>query len=193
MLNLFLEEAATDNAEQTIIKVVSDQSIPVWLTIVLALVSGIVATVVTLIVQHYLEKKKVKKNLFLELVALRDCHFDDSAVKLAINKVQIVFYEHSEVIEAYNALISDISNKTLSPTQTVVIDGYIRLLEKIAAVTGYNDFNWDKIKKRVVATDLYNEEIGQADVNSNESQGVAGKKNKSSAGRSSPEKCEGDK
>ena len=136
-----------------------DATTPLWLTILISLTSGLIATVITLIVQTHIEKKKIKVNLFLNLVSLRDCCFKDNIFKNNINKVQVVFYKHSIVIEKYKKFISSINDNVFYPDEKIITDEFIGLLEAMADVVGYKDFNWESIKERFTTEDLYNNDF----------------------------------
>ena len=151
---------------------VDEIAMPIWLTIIISLCSGIICTVATLIVQHRSEKKRVKKELLLSLASLRDCTFNNVVFKNNMNKVQIVFYGHKKVIEKYNCFVEALATKTFCKGQKVIIDEFIAMLEAMAEVVGFEDFNWQNIKKKYSAPDYYNDEIEQSTNITNSSTGV---------------------
>lgn len=138
---------------------IDEISTPLWLTIVLALASGVLATIITLIVQFVAEKKRVEKDLFLKLVSLRDCFLTDETFKNTVNMIQIVFYSYDEVVTNYEKFVSSMNEDTFCEGQTVLIDEFIALLESMAKVTGYKNFDWKNIKKKFATPSLRKETI----------------------------------
>lgn len=149
---------------------------PVWLAVLMSLASGIIATIVTLIVQHFSEKKRVKKDLLLMLASYRDCACDDVELKRCINKIQIVFYEDEDVINKYFAFVEKINNGSIEKNQTIIIDEYVALLESVAKVVGYKRFDWQCIKKKYTSPDLHNFEIEESNSVNSSSNGLSKKK-----------------
>lgn len=175
---MLLNETTSEITGETIISSSPEATMPIWLGILVSLASGLIAAIVTIIIQFVAEKKKVKRDLFLELVSLRNCPFDDERFRLAMNKVQIVFYKHNEVIKAYEELLFSLANTTFNPSKTMMdVDKFIVLLEKMACVTRYNKFNWEMIKKKYSPPDLYNDEIVSSENSAVMNNGLAKKKN----------------
>lgn len=165
---------------------------PLWITILVSLASGLIATIVTLIVQFCLDKKKTKKDLFLNLVALRDCTFKNTSFQNSINRVQIVFYKDKDVISKYKIFIKSINDNVYSPNQKIITDEFIAMLESMADVVGYKNFDWQSIKERFTTDDLFNGDIEQSSTTTkNTSTGV--KKPRSNNRNDAPPEGKGDK
>lgn len=118
----------------------------IWIIIVTSLLSGILATILTLICQKKAENKKEKKLIFETLMAHRYMISDQENVE-ALNRIEVTFYSHEEVRNAWKDFIKATNNASNDPTGASIDDAYIKLLEKIAAVIGYEKIRWDEIKK----------------------------------------------
>lgn len=153
-----------------------EENMPIWVTILISLASGIIATIVTLFVQHISEKKRIKKELLLSLASFRDCTIDDSSLKECINKVQIVFYKDKDVIKKYYAFIEKNITTPCEKNQSILSDEFIALIESIARVTGFKKFNWQNIKKKYSLPDYHNDEIEESKPRAVRSDGVSKKK-----------------
>ena len=119
----------------------------VWIIIFTSLISGILATILTIIVQRFSEIKKTKRDIFEVLMSHRYMIPDKANVE-ALNKIDVVFYKNKSVRKAWREflLIADSANS--SPNKvTEVNDKYLRLLEEIATVMGYRNIKWEEIKK----------------------------------------------
>lgn len=116
------------------------------IVIISALLSGILATIITILVQKYSEKRKSKINIFETLMAHRYLISDKENVE-ALNKIDVVFYHHKKVKEAWAKFKTDSNNLTKQPDQiTNVLDSYLKLLELMADAVGYKKISWDEIK-----------------------------------------------
>jgi hypothetical protein len=111
--------------------------------IVSSVLSGILATVITLAWQNKSEKVKMKREIFTTLMAYRFNIANAESVK-ALNCVQVVFYNNEDVRNAWKKF------KTVADTvpfiQQNLIDAHISLLEEIAKDLKYNNINWTEIK-----------------------------------------------
>lgn len=118
----------------------------IWIIIITSLLSGVLATVLTLVCQKYGENKREKRLIFETLMAHRYMISDQDNVE-ALNRIEVTFYEHKEVRAAWKDFIKATNDTTKDPTGASIEDAYIKLLEKIAAVIGYEKIRWDEIKK----------------------------------------------
>ncbi|MBO7344989.1 MAG: hypothetical protein J6U92_03520, partial [Clostridia bacterium] len=118
----------------------------VVLVISTSLVSGILATILTLVCQKLGETKKGKREIFETLMAHRYLISDKENVE-ALNKIEIVFYKHDDVRLAWKDFMKAADDATLNPANNKIDDCYLKLLEKISKAVGYKNISWDEIKK----------------------------------------------
>ena len=67
-----------------------------WLVIISSLLSGIIATIITIIVQRHNELLKEKRGIFSVLMAHRYLIHDKDNVE-TLNKIDAVFYKEKQV------------------------------------------------------------------------------------------------
>ena len=115
------------------------------LIIITSLISGILATVITIIVQKHNETLKEKKEIFSVLMAHRYLIHDKDNVE-ALNKIDAVFYKQKEVRKKWVDFI-DTADKASKDPSINVYDKYLKLLEVMADAVGYKNISWDEIKK----------------------------------------------
>lgn len=118
----------------------------VWIIIVTSLISGLLATILTIIFQKFGETRKSKRDIFETLMSHRYLISDKENVE-ALNKIEAVFYRHKDVREAWKNFMKAADDVTLNPANSQVEDFYLKLLEKISIAVGYKDISWDEIKK----------------------------------------------
>ncbi len=111
--------------------------------LVTTLLSGLFATLVTLIWQDKAANKKLKYDIFVALMSNR-FRLDSEKVVCALNMIDVVFNTDSKVREAY-AQFCDESNKPEDGKRHLE-DKFLKLLEEIARVLGLKEITWDKIK-----------------------------------------------
>lgn len=112
-----------------------------------SLISGLLATIVTLIVQTKLQKKQAKHKIFENLMSYRYAlHLQESVNEL--NKIDVIFYDNDNVIKAWKEFKAealragkDIDNPNL------LLDKQLKILEEMAKVLGYKKINWMEIKE----------------------------------------------
>lgn len=115
-----------------------------FLVIITALVSGLCATLVTLIWQHRTRIYTNKMNIFRTLMAYRYMISDERCVA-ALNSIDVVFYGNKDVRNLYKEFWNEINKPTDS--NPVVQDKFLRLLEEMANVLRFKDIHWDDIKR----------------------------------------------
>lgn len=119
----------------------------VWIIIITSLISGILATILTIIVQRISEVKRSKRDIFEILMSHRYMIPDKINVE-ALNKIDVVFYKDESVRKSWGEFLAAADAAKETPNRTTdVNDKYLRLLEEIAKVIGYNNINWENIKK----------------------------------------------
>lgn len=108
-----------------------------------AVLSGVLATIVTLWWQNRSEKIKTRKEIFITLMAYRYKISHAETVK-ALNCIQAVFYDCEGVRKAWSKFKVAVDRKP--PNGIEIDDAYITLLEEIAKVLKCKNVNWQDIK-----------------------------------------------
>lgn len=118
----------------------------ILLVISTSLISGLLATIITIICQKKSEKKKAKRDIFETLMSYRYAiHLKESVN--ALNKIEVVYYDNPAVIDAWQNFKreADRAAENISKPNTLQ-DKQLKLLEEMAKAIGYKKINWDKIK-----------------------------------------------
>ncbi len=116
----------------------------VMLVIVTALISGLMATIVTIWWQRKSEERSKKMKVFETLMSYR-YNFSDQASVNALNSIDVIFYKDSAVRRAYADFLSEAGKKPeLNPN---INDKHLKLLEVISSSLGLKDIHWDEIKQ----------------------------------------------
>lgn len=114
------------------------------LSIILSMVlSGVVATCITIIYQKIEQVYNTKRTVFLTAVSYRYQVAEEDNVK-ALNSIDVVFYRDTNVRRAWKEYL-DAANKPNNGEN--INDKYIRLLEEMAKACGYNKIKWDDLKR----------------------------------------------
>ena len=122
--------------------------------IVGAIASGLLATIITLVVQNKAENKRVKVGIFEILMSHRYLLHDKENVE-ALNKIDVVFYKNDDVRKAWSEFLDATDRGAENQTENINIDDkYLKLLEKIANSIGYKRINWESIKRYYFPTGL---------------------------------------
>ena len=116
-----------------------------WILIVTALVSGLIATVITIVVQRKADVRKEKLEIFKTLMANRYRIHAAENVK-ALNMIDIIFYKATNVRKAYEEFIREASRDVESEINIRIDDKFLRILEEMAKELKYKDINWDRMK-----------------------------------------------
>lgn len=114
------------------------------LVIVTALISGLLATVVTLWWQRKMEIRRRKMDVFETLMAHRYMIHTEESVK-AINSVDVIFYDDSGVRRALADFMNEAAKKPDFNPQ--IGDKHLKLLEEMAKALKLKDIHWDDIKQ----------------------------------------------
>lgn len=122
--------------------------------IVSALASGILATIITLFWQSYIQKKRTENDIFRVLMSYRFRIVEFENVK-AINSIQVIFSKNKAIQQAWKNFMEK-ANK-IPPDDQGVQDAYIKLLEVIGQACGYREIKWDEIKTIYCPIALSNE------------------------------------
>lgn len=123
------------------------------ITLIASIISGVLATIVTLLWQNYHEKKKEKLQIFKTLLAYRGRVEAEECVN-ALNSIEGVFYSDEAVKKAWY----DFLDETEKPANTNpnILDKHLSLLEEIAKTVGYKNVKWTDIKRGYYPTGLSN-------------------------------------
>ena len=117
------------------------------LLIATSLISGLLATVITLIVQSKIQKKQAKHKIFENLMSYRYAlHLQESVNEL--NKIDVIFYDNENVIKAWKEFKAEAlraGKDTDNPN--MLQDKQLKILEEMAKVLGYKKINWVEIKE----------------------------------------------
>ena len=135
------------------------------LLIATSLISGLFATIITLIVQKKMQKKLAKHKIFENLMSYRyGLHLQESVNEL--NKIDVIFYDNDNVIKAWK----DFKNEALRAGKDIdkpnlLQDKQLKILEEMAKVLGYKKINWVEIKDFYYPKGLANKIQTEAIVN----------------------------
>lgn len=114
------------------------------LVIITALISGLLATLITIYWQKRAEKRRQKMKVFETLMAHRYMIHAEESVK-AINSIDVVFYDDKEVRKALTAFMNEAAKKIeFNPN---IGDKHLKLLEEMAKALKLEDIHWDNIKQ----------------------------------------------
>ncbi len=114
------------------------------ITIISAIISGILATIITLWWQNRVEKLKTRKEIFKTLMAYRYKISHPENVK-ALNCVQAVFYDCKGVRRAWKNFMDAVDAKPVNGER--ISDAQITIIEEIAKVLKYKNIGWKDIKE----------------------------------------------
>ncbi len=114
------------------------------LVVVTALISGLLATIVTIWWQHRSELRRKKMVIFETLMSYRYMISNQESVN-ALNSIDIVFYKDEAVRKAYAAFLNETGKKPEFNPNTA--DKYLKLLEEMSKSLGLKDIHWDDIKQ----------------------------------------------
>ena len=112
--------------------------------IITALISGLLATVVTIWWQRKNAIYNSKMKVFETLMAYRYEISSEESVK-ALNSIEVIFYKNQNVRKAYQNFLDEADkNPDLHPN---IEDKHLKLLEEISKVLNLKDIHWDEIKR----------------------------------------------
>jgi len=116
----------------------------IFLVIITALISGLLATIITIIWQRKSAKYNKKLEVFQVMMAYRYMIHSEESVR-AINSVDVIFYENNNVRNALKDFLNEAGKKAeFNPN---IGDKYLKLLEEMANTLHLNDIHWDEIKQ----------------------------------------------
>ncbi len=123
------------------------------ITLVSAIISGILATIITLCVNHHMETKRIKRELLYDVFGYRYLLTDNSKtdgqdtslLNRALNRIPIIFNKNQKVMTAYDKFV--LANDTVDKN-----DIFITLCKEMCIDVGINVDNWNdsKITKTII-------------------------------------------
>jgi hypothetical protein len=116
-----------------------------------ALLSGLVATVITLFWQGKAATQKRKYEIFVDLMSSR-FKLDSEKVVYALNMIDVVFHNDNAVRGAYEQFCDEANRP--EDGRNSAEDKFLKLLEEIAKVLKLKNITWDRIKKQYYPTAL---------------------------------------
>lgn len=116
------------------------------ITLIAAVVSGVLATVISLYINHKNEILKQKKTLAADIFGYRfliNKATDKDKFYAALNRIPIIFADDKNVIAAYDTLLecSMISDAALRTTK--MNEALITFLKELCVATKINCYNWN--------------------------------------------------
>lgn len=124
----------------------------VVLVIVTALISGLLATLVTIWWQKHSAVHKSKMQIFETLMAYRYHIVAEPSVH-ALNSIDVVFYKNENVRCAYNEFLNEAAKRPEMNPNTG--DKHLKLLEEMAKALNLKDIHWDDIKQAYCPNGLF--------------------------------------
>ena len=137
-----------------------------WLIIISAVVSGLLATIITVCVNKREAKMAEKRKVLSILLSYRYEIANQENVN-AMNRIQAVFYEDEDVLYAWK----DFNNVTKDRNrQNEIVDKYLKLLENMSKASGYKRLKWDDIKTYYFPDGLSKKILEESIIRSNAAQ-----------------------
>ena len=122
------------------------------LVIVTALISGLLATLVTIWWQSKTQIRKSKMKIFETLMAYRYMIVAEPSVH-ALNSIDVVFYKDENVRRAYTDFLNEAAKRPEMNPNTP--DKHLKLLEEIAKALKLKNIHWDDIKQSYCPNGLF--------------------------------------
>lgn len=109
-----------------------------YITIIASLLSGIIATIITIIVNHRWERQRIKNNIAIELFGYRYQLLKDNdkteELNIILNKIPIIFANNEKILAAYEKILSETGDRD---------DVLVTLIKEICLDAGINCANWN--------------------------------------------------
>ena len=118
----------------------------ILLVVITSLISGLLATILTLIYQKLSRIKESKIRVFENLMSYRYALYLQESVN-ELNKIDVVFYRDIAVIQAWKEFkveASKVANDDIKPNG--LSDKHLKVLEAMAKAIGFKRINWEDIK-----------------------------------------------
>lgn len=127
-------------------------------TILSFLLSGILATLITIFYQNYADEKAAKRKIFETAVSSRYCIVEEENVK-ALNSIDVIFHNNKNVRQSWKAFIDEADKQPPNPQN--INDKYMKLLEEMAIVCGYKNIKWDDLRRHYYPTGLSRQKVDE--------------------------------
>ena len=128
----------------------------ILLVIITSLISGLLATLVTILWQKVSEEKHSKRDVFETLMSYRYDICDEKNVA-ALNKIDVIFKQNKNVLNAYKEFKSEADNAALNLDKpNHIFDKHLKILEEMAKCLGFKNINWEIIKAYYLPQGLSN-------------------------------------
>lgn len=122
----------------------------VVITLISAIISGVLATIITVVINHKMEMKKIKRGLVDDIFGYRyqlSAGYRDankSEITRALNRIPIVFENSEKVLKAYDDLY-DAATTSLTPEirHQKMEDKLITLYKEMCKASGIEVANWN--------------------------------------------------
>lgn len=118
----------------------------ILLVVITSLISGLLATILTLVYQKLSRIKESKVRVFENLMSYRYALYLQESVN-ELNKIDVVFYRDKAVIQAWKEFkveASKVANDNIKPNG--LSDKHLKVLEAMAKAIGFKRINWEDIK-----------------------------------------------
>ena len=122
------------------------------LVITTALISGLLATLVTIWWQTKTQNRKNKMKIFQTLMAYRYMIVAEPSVH-ALNSIDVIFYKDENVRRAYAEFLNEAAKSPEMNPNT--LDKHLKLLEEIAKALKLKNIHWDDIKQSYCPNGLF--------------------------------------
>lgn len=113
------------------------------LVVVTALISGLLATLLTIWWQRRNNIYNRKMRIFETIMATRFMVSSEESVR-ALNSIDVVFYKNKDVRVAYQNFLNETDKKP--PVPQSIEDKHLKLLEVMSKALKLKDIQWDQIK-----------------------------------------------
>ena len=109
-----------------------------------ALISGLLATLITIWWQGKVAIRNSKMKIFETLMSYRYWIVAEPSVH-ALNSIDVIFYKDDNVRRAYNDFLNEAAKRPETNPNTA--DKHLKLLEEIAKALNLKNIHWDDIKQ----------------------------------------------
>lgn len=117
-----------------------------------ALISGLLATLITIWWQGKVAIRNSKMKIFETLMSYRYWIVAEPSVH-ALNSIDVIFYKDDNVRRAYNDFLNEAAKRPEMNPNTA--DKHLKLLEEIAKALNLKNIHWDDIKQAYCPNGLY--------------------------------------
>ncbi len=115
-----------------------------WLqfsTIIVALVSPIIAVLISLWYQKISSKKAAKMQLFMDLVSFRDYLPFPWQYSVALNRIDVVFHGEHRILQLWHEYYDSLQHELIGSALVLANERKVALISEIANHLGYNNLS----------------------------------------------------